>query len=73
MLVLLNDFVRYWNLFDVLVEYVVEEDHVLFLMLLILFRFLIESHRQFDLVEIFLMYVLLFEHLIQIELWLIQL
>ncbi len=71
-LILLNDFVQYLNLFDVLDEYVVEEDHVLFLMFLILFQFLIEFHLLFDLFEIIPIDVLLFEHLIQNELLLIH-
>jgi len=71
-LFLLHEFVQYLYLFDVLDEYVVEEDHVLFLMLLILFQFLIEFHWLFDLVEIIQIDVLLFEYLIQNELLLIH-
>ncbi len=71
-LFLLHEFVQYLYLFDVLDEYVVEEDHVLFLMLLILFQFLIEFHWLFDLFEIIQIDVLLFEYLIQNELLLIH-
>ena len=60
------------NLFEILDEYVVEEGHVLFLMRLILFPFLIEFHFLFDLFEIILKRALLFEYLIQNELLLIQ-